>query len=104
MNIDICRVSKDLFDKDINLLVQDAEKQDQSGKENNTANYLHIFEEINTKMIEDELGPAISNQLMWAKMAMKYWSKKSRNPLVVNKILDGFKFSTNCRGVRVPIY
>ena len=55
-------------------------------------------------MIEDELGPAISNQLMWAKAAMKYWSKKSRNPLVVNKILDGFKFSTNCRGVRVPIY
>ena len=71
MNIDICRASKDIFDKDINLLVPDAEMQDQSGKESSAANDLAIFEEINKeKMSEEELGPAISNQL--AEVAMKY--------------------------------
>ena len=37
----------DAFDKDLNLLVLDAEKQDQSGKESNAENYLDIFEKIN---------------------------------------------------------
>ena len=32
VNIDICRASKDVFDKDINLMVPDTEKQDKSGK------------------------------------------------------------------------
>ena len=71
MNTDICRASKDIFDKDINLLVPDAEMQDQSGKESSAANDLAIFEEINKeKMSEEELGPAISSQL--AEVAMKY--------------------------------
>ena len=71
VNIDICRASKDVFDKDINLLVPDAEMQDQSGKESSAANDLAIFEEINKeKMSEEELGPAISSQL--AEVAMKY--------------------------------
>ena len=74
MNVDICRASKDIFNKDINLLVPDSEKQDQSGKENSTANGLDIFEEINKgKMSEEELGPAISSQL--AEVTIKYWSE-----------------------------
>ena len=46
MNIDICRASKVVFDENINLIVPDAEKQDQSGKERSAANDLRIFEEI----------------------------------------------------------
>ena len=64
-------VSNDVFDKDINLLVPDDAKQDQSGKVSSAANGLAIFEEINKdKMSEEELGPAISSQL--AEVAMKY--------------------------------
>ena len=64
MNVDICKASKNVFDKDINLLVPDAEKQDQSGKERSAANGLAIFEEINKeKLNEEELGPAIYSQL-----------------------------------------
>ena len=48
-NIDICRASKDVFDKIINFMVSDAEKQDQSSKENSAANDLCIFEENNEK-------------------------------------------------------
>ena len=45
------------------ILVPDAEKQDQSGKQSSAANDLDIFEEINKeKMSEEELGPAISSQ------------------------------------------
>ena len=77
-------VSNDVFDKDINLLVPDAAKQDQSGKVSSAANGLAIFEEINKeKMSEEELGPAISSQL--AEVAMKYWSEESKNPVVVTK-------------------
>ena len=48
-------VSNDVFDKDINLLVPDATKQDQSGKVSRAANRLAIFEQINKeKMSEDE--------------------------------------------------
>ena len=73
VNVDICRVSNDVFDNDINLLVPDAAKQDQSGKVSSATNDLAIFEEINKeKMSEEELGPAISSQL--AEVAMKYWS------------------------------
>ena len=89
MNVDICRASKDVFDKDINLLLPDAEKQDQLGKESSVGNDLAIFEEINKEKISEELGPAISSQL--AEVAMKYWSEESKNPVVVNKILDGLK-------------
>ena len=102
VNVDISRASKNLFDKDINLLVPDAEKQDQSGKESSAANDLDIFEEINKeKMSEEELDPAISSQLV--DVAMKYWSEESKNPVVVNKILDGLKIPANCSGIRVPI-
>ena len=70
MNADICRVSNDVFDKDINLLVPDAAKQNQSGKLSSAANDLSIFEEINEeKMSEEELGPAIFSRL--AEAAMK---------------------------------
>ena len=100
VNVDISRESKDVFD--INFLVPDAEKQGQSGKESSEANHLGIFEEINKeKMSEEELGPAISSQL--TEVAMKYWSEESKNPVVVNKILDGLKIPANCSGVRVPI-
>ena len=52
-------------------------------------------------MSEEELGPAISSQL--AETAMKYWSEESKNPVVVNKILDGLKIPANCSQIRVPI-
>ena len=43
VNVDISRASKDVFDKDINLLVPDAEKQGQPGKESSTAySFGHI--------------------------------------------------------------
>ena len=45
----VSRESKDEFDKDINLLAPDAEKQGQSGKESSAANDLGIFEEIKKK-------------------------------------------------------
>ena len=51
VNIDISRASKDVFDKDINFLVPDAEKLDQSGKERSAANDLGIFEEINKEKL-----------------------------------------------------
>ena len=47
VNVDDCRASKDAFYKDINLLVPDAEKQDQSGKVTSAVNNLAIFEETN---------------------------------------------------------
>ena len=100
MNVDICRASKDVFDKDINLLLPDAEKQDQSGKECSAANDLDIFENINKeKMSEEKLEPAISSQL--AEVAMKYSSEESKNPVVVKKILDGLKIPANCSGICV---
>lgn len=92
MNIDICRASKNVFDKDINFLDADAEKQAQSGKENSAANDLGTFEEIKKeKTTEQELGPAITVQL--AKVVMKYWSEESKKPAVVNKMQDGLKIS-----------
>ena len=95
-------VSNDVFEKDINLLVPDAAKQDQSGKVSSAGNGLAIFEEINKeKMSEEELGPAISSQL--AEVAVKYWSEESKNPVVVTKILDGLKIPANCSGICVPI-
>ena len=70
MNIDICRASKDVFDRNINLLVPDAEKQDQSCKERSAANDLGIFKEISKeKMSDKELGSAISSHL--AEVTMK---------------------------------
>ena len=84
------------------MLVSDAEKQDQSGKDGSAANDLAIFEEINKeKMSEEELGPVIPRQL--AEVAMKYWSEESKNPVVVNKILDGLKISADGSGTCVPI-
>ena len=52
-------------------------------------------------MNEEELGPALSSQL--AEVAIKYWSEESKNPVVVNKILDGLKILANCSCIRVPI-
>ena len=49
VTVDISRASKDVFDKDINLLVPDTVKHGQSGKESSAANDLGIFEEINKK-------------------------------------------------------
>ena len=90
VNVDISRASKDVFDKDINFLVPDAEKQDQSRKESSAANDLGIFEEINKeKMSKEELEPVISSQL--AEVAKKYWSEESKNAVVVKKNLDGLK-------------
>ena len=40
-------------------------------------------------MSEEELGLATFSQL--AEVAMKYWSEDSKNPVVVNKILDVLK-------------
>ena len=34
---------------------------------------------------------------------MKYWSEESKNPVAVNKILDGLKIPTNCDDIRVSI-
>ena len=71
MKIDICRASKDLFDKNMNLLVPDAERQDQSGEESSVANNVGIFEEIHKeKSSKEELGAAITTQL--PEVAMKY--------------------------------
>ena len=47
VNICICRASNDLFEKDNNLLIPDAQKHDQLVKENSAANDLGIFQEIN---------------------------------------------------------
>ena len=102
VNVDICRVSNDVFDKGINLLVPDSTKQDHSGKVRSAANDLAIFEERNKeKMSEEELGPAISSQL--AEVAMKYWSEESKSPVVVTKILVGLKIPANCSDICVPI-
>ena len=54
MNVDICRALKDVFDKDINLLVPDAEKQDQSDIVTSEAIDLAIFEEINKEKMSEE--------------------------------------------------
>ena len=84
------------------MLVPDIEKKDQSGKESSAEYDLGILEEINkVKMSEEELGPAISSQL--AKVVMKYWSEESKNPAVVNKILEGLKIPTKCNSVPAPI-
>ena len=102
VNITVYRASKNVFDKETNLLVPDAETQDQSGKESCAVNDLGISEEINQeKMSEEELEPAISSHS--AEMAMKYWSEESKNPAVVNKIPDGLNIPTICSGIRLPI-
>ena len=101
-NVDICRVSNDVFYKDINLLVADAAKQDQSGKVSSAANDLAIFEEINKeKLSKEKLGPVISSQL--SEVAMKYWSGESKNPVMVTKISDELKIPANCYGTCVYI-
>ena len=75
--MNICRTSKDAFDKNVNSLVPDLEKHDQSGKGNSTTNDLGTFEEIcKEKVSDEELGSAISNQL--AEMTIKHWSNSSK--------------------------
>ena len=55
----------------MNLLVPDAERQDQSGEESSVANNVGIFEEIHKeKSSKEELGAAITTQL--PEVAMKY--------------------------------
>ena len=59
-----CIALNDVFDKDINLLLPDVAKQDQSGKVSSAANGIAIFEEVNKEtMSGEELGPAISQQI-----------------------------------------
>ena len=94
LNVDICGASKDVFDKGINLLVPDAQKQDQSGKESSAGNDLAILQEMYK-------GPTKSSKL--AKVALKYWSEDSKNPVVVNKIMDGLKIHAYSSGIGVPI-
>ena len=50
-------------------------------------------------MSEEELGPAISSQFL--EVAMKYWSGESKNPVVVNEVLDRLKVPANCSGICV---
>ena len=69
--------------------------------ESSAANDLAIFKEINKEKLSEDLGPAISSQL--AEVAIKYQSEDSKNPVVVNKILDGLKIPENCSGILVPI-
>ena len=52
-------------------------------------------------MSEEESGPVISRKLV--EVAMKYWSEESKNPVVVNKTLQGLKIHANCSGVRMLI-
>ena len=52
-------------------------------------------------MSEEGLGPAISSKL--AEVTRKYRPEESKNPVVVNKILDGLKIPANFSGMRVPI-
>ena len=99
MKVDICRASKDVFDKGIDLLVPDAEKEDQSGKVSKAVNDLAILEEINKEKMSEE-GAAISSQL--AEVEMKYQSEESKNPVVVNKILDILEIPANYRDIHVP--
>ena len=94
MNVDICGASKEVFDKGINLQVPDAQKQVQSGKENSAGNDSAILQEI-------YIGPPISSKL--PEVALKYWSEDSKNPVVVNEILDGLKIHAYCSGIGVPI-
>ena len=57
------------------------------------AYYIDIFEEINKEnKSEGELGPPIFSKL--TAVAMKYWSEESKNPVVVNKILEGLRIPT----------
>ena len=61
--VNICRASKNVFDKYINFRGPDAKKDDQSGK-NSAANDLRIFEDINKeKLSEKELRSVISSLL-----------------------------------------
>ena len=49
-------------------------------------------------MTMEELGPSISNSL--GQVAMKYWSKEPKNPVVVIKIFDGLKIPGNSSSIR----
>ena len=86
--------SKDLFDKDINLLVPDAEKHDESDKRNSAANDLGISEDIKSK---DELGPAYPVNWLW--WQMRYRSEEPKYAAVVNKILQGLKIPADSSDV-----
>ena len=55
VNVDISRASKNVCDKEINLLVADPEKPDQSGKDSSAVNDLVIFKGINTEKMSE--GP-----------------------------------------------
>ena len=47
--MNICRTSKDAFDKNVNSLVPDLEKHDQSGKGNSTTNNLGLKKYVKKK-------------------------------------------------------
>ena len=63
---------------------------------------MSIFDEINKeKMSEEEVGPAISDQL--AEVAHKYWADEAKNPAIVSKIMEGLEVSSNCKVLGVPV-
>ena len=51
-------------------------------------------------MREEELRPVIPSQL--AEMAMKYWFKKLKNIIVVNKNLEDLKITANFSSIHIP--
>ena len=63
---------------------------------------MSIFDEINKeKMSEEEVGPAISDQL--AEVAHKYWADEAKNPAIVSKIMEGLEVSSNFKVLGVPV-
>ena len=63
---------------------------------------VSTFNEINKeKMSEEDVGPAISNQL--AEVTHKYWTDEAKKPAVFSKIMEGLKVPSNCTVLRVPV-
>ena len=52
-------------------------------------------------MREEELRPVIPSQL--AEMAMKYWFRKLKNIIVVNKNLEDLKITANFSSILMPV-
>ena len=63
--------------------------------------YVYLKKIMKNKINKEESGLAISSQLVIIKT--KYWSEKSKNPVVVNKIPVGLKIPASCSGVLVYV-
>ena len=62
-----------------------------------------LFEETNEEnMTKEKLRSAILPSQL-AEVTMKDWPRQSKNPKMVNKILDGLKKPANCSSVRTLI-